>query len=192
VPRLIGNASPNIAPYEVFDASDGQMIVTCANQTQFESLCRAIGRLEWIADPRFTSNAARLAHHSELHDLLNAIFRSRSQREWERHLFDAGVPCGPINDYAQAAAHPQAAHRGTRVELPHPLGASAPGVASPMRFSESPVEYRRAPPLLGEHTREVLSQRLSMSAIELDHLEAEGVIATSDSSRSTRAAIQQV
>ena len=176
IPKRIGNASPNIAPYEVFDCADGKMILACANQSQFESLCRAIGRPQWLADERFRNNAARLAHHDELHDLLTELFRERGQTAWEEILLAVGVPCGPINDYAQALAHPQAQHRGTRVDLPHALGSSAPGVASPMRFSSTPVEYRRAPPLLGQDTREVLAERLHLTQEELDRLETERVI----------------
>jgi crotonobetainyl-CoA:carnitine CoA-transferase CaiB-like acyl-CoA transferase len=106
------------------------------------------------------------------------VFRSKTRVEWEAILFKAGVPAGPINDYAQAVAHPQAAHRGTRIELEHTLGVRAPGVASPMRFSETPVEYRRAPPVCGQHTREVLSELLAMPDAEIARLEAAKVIAT--------------
>lgn len=151
IPRRIGNASPNIAPYEVFPCADGQMILACANQLQFEALCRAVGRPQWVDDERFRNNAARVAHQPELHDLLAAVFSEQGQSEWEEILSVAGVPCGPINDYARALAHPQARHHGTRVELPHALGSSVPGVASPLRFSATPVEYRSAPPLLGQH-----------------------------------------
>src|SRR5690606_10797999 len=98
--------------------------------------------------------------------------------EWEESLVAGGVPCGPINDYEQALAHPQAQHHGTRIELPHALGASASGVASPMRFSSTQVEYWRAPPLLGQDTREVLMSRLELTEGELDQLEAQGVIAS--------------
>lgn len=178
IPRRIGNASPNIAPYEVFPCADGQMILACANQLQFEALCRAVGRPQWVDDERFRNNAARVAHQPELHDLLAAVFSERGQSEWEEILSVAGVPCGPINDYARALAHPQARHHGTRVELPHALGSSVPGVASPLRFSATPVEYRSAPPLLGQHTRSVLAERLSLEDAEMDRLESEGVIET--------------
>ena len=178
IPRRIGNASPNIAPYEVFACADGQMILACANQLQFEALCRAVGRPQWVGDERFRNNAARVAHQPELHDLLAAVFSERGQSEWEEILSAAGVPCGPINDYARALAHPQAHHHGTRVELPHALGSLAPSVASPLRFSATPVEYRSAPPLLGQHTRSVLAERLRLDDAEMDRLESEGVIQT--------------
>lgn len=183
-PRRIGNASPNIAPYGVFPCSDGQMILACANQLQFEALCRAVGHPEWIADPRLRDNGSRVAHQSELFDLLAEVFRQRGQTEWEDILSAAGVPCGPIHDYARALSHPQARHRGTRVDLPHPLGSRAPGVASPMRFSATPVEYRLAPPLLGQHTRAVLTERLNLGEAEIERLQAEGVIECAQKSAS--------
>jgi crotonobetainyl-CoA:carnitine CoA-transferase CaiB-like acyl-CoA transferase len=177
VPGRLGNLSPNIMPYEVFPCADGQMILASANQSQFVALCRAIGRPEWASEERFRNNEARMRHRDELHALLAGVFRSRSGAEWEDMLFAAGVPCGPINDYAQVLAHPQAQYRGARIETPHALGVRAPGVASPMRFSATPVEYRRAPPLLGEHTREVLVEQMGLTHEELERLEAAGVIA---------------
>jgi crotonobetainyl-CoA:carnitine CoA-transferase CaiB-like acyl-CoA transferase len=177
VPQRLGNVSPNITPYEVFACADGQMIVASANQTQFVTLCRALGRPEWATDARFCNNEARLAHRDELHALLEDVFRARSGTEWEDLLYKAGVPCGPINDYAQALAHPQAQFHGTRIDIAHALGVRAPGIASPMRFSATPVEYRHAPPLLGQHTREVLIEQLALTSEELERLEAGRVIA---------------
>lgn len=176
VPGRIGNASANITPYDVFPCADGQMVVASANQSQFESLCRAMGKPELAAEARFADNAARMANHDALFEELSSVFRTRTCAEWEELCYRAGVPCGPINDYRQALAHPQAAHHGTKIELEHPYGVRAPGVANPMRFSGTPVEYRRAPPLLGEHTREVLGGELGMGESELARLEAEGVI----------------
>ncbi|MCX7142723.1 MAG: CoA transferase, partial [Proteobacteria bacterium] len=151
--------------------------VASANQTQFVALCRAIGHPEWASDERFINNEGRLRHRDVLHALLEDVFRTRKGTEWEDTLFAAGVPCGPINDYAQALAHPQAQFHGARIETEHALGVRAPGVASPMRFSATPVEYRRAPPLLGEHTREVLAEQLGLAREELERLEGARVIA---------------
>jgi crotonobetainyl-CoA:carnitine CoA-transferase CaiB-like acyl-CoA transferase len=176
VPGRIGTSSANITPYDVFPCADGQMVVASANQSQFTSLARAIGKPELAVDPRFTDNGARMTNHAELFALLSEVFRSKPRMEWEEILSRAGVPCGPINDYRQALAHPQAAHHGTKIELEHPYGVRVPGVANPMRFSETPVEYRRAPPLLGQHTREVLGELLGLGESELDRLEAEKVI----------------
>lgn len=175
-PTRVGNASPNIAPYGVFPCRDGQMILASANQSQYEALCRAIGRPEWISDERFRNNAARVSNLGLLRELLSEIFVERTQLEWEEILSSAGVPSGPINDYAKALSHPQALHHGSRVELPHPLGSMAPGIGSPLRFSATPVEYRLPPPLLGQHTRSVLSGLLGLASEEIDRLESLGVI----------------
>jgi crotonobetainyl-CoA:carnitine CoA-transferase CaiB-like acyl-CoA transferase len=176
VPGRLGNASANIIPYDVFPCADGQMVVASANQSQFASLAHAIGKPELATDPRFVDNSGRLAHRAELFALLSDVFRAKPGFEWEEILYRAGVPCGPINDYRQALEHPQAVHHRNKIELEHPYGVRAPGVANPMRFSETPVEYRRAPPLLGEHTREVLGELLGLEASELARLEAEKVI----------------
>ncbi|TAK66786.1 MAG: CoA transferase [Betaproteobacteria bacterium] len=176
VPKRSGNASPNITPYGVYPCLDGQMIVASANQPQFEALCGALGKPEWKSDQRFRDNAARMEHREELHALLSTVLRTRPRTDWEEIFSKVGVPAGPINDYAQAIAHPQARHLGSKLKLPHTLGVMAAGVANPMRFSATPVEYRRAPPLLGEHTREVLVERLGLNAAELAWLEAERII----------------
>ncbi|MDA0225285.1 MAG: CoA transferase [Proteobacteria bacterium] len=177
MPRRTGNASYAIAPYGVFPCADGQMIVASANQSQFVSLCKAIGKPELSSDPRFINNAARMANYEAMHAALSAELRLKPRMEWDEILYRAGVPCGPINDYAQATEHPQAAHRNTRIELEHAVGVPAPGVTSPLRYSATPVEYRRAPPTCGQHTREVLSELLALKADELDHLTADGIIA---------------
>ena len=176
VPGRRGNASANITPYDVFPCADGQMVVASANEPQFASLARVIGRPDLAGDPRFFDNAARMANHAELFALLSEVFRTRRRAQWEEIFYRAGVPCGPINDYQQALAHPQAAHHRTKIELEHPYGVRAPGVANPMRFSETPMEYRSAPPLLGQHTREVLSELLGLGESEITRLEAEKVI----------------
>jgi len=177
VPGRLGNASPNIAPYGVFPTSDGELIIAGANQSQWVSLCVAIGAPALADDPRFATNAARLAHYEQMHAALSERLRTRTGAEWEAILTVAGVPAGPINNYAQALSHPQAVHRGTRIDLQHSLGESVPGVASPMRFSETPVEYRRAPPQLGEHTFEVLREQLALDNETLSRLAGSGVIA---------------
>ncbi len=182
VPGRLGNASANIVPYEVFPCADGQMIIASANQSQFVAMCAAIGRPELATDPRYADNAARLANHDALFETLSSVFRTRPRAHWEDLLYGAGVPAGPINDFAQALEHPQARHRGARIELPHPLGVNAPGIANPMRFSATPVEYRCAPPLLGQHTREVLAGELALDDARIESLRAAGVIGVLDAS----------
>ena len=177
LPVRTGNASPTISPYGAYPCSDGQMIVASANQSQFAALCKVLGHPEWVDDPRFVDNAARMAHPEELRSLLSQVMRTRTCAEWEASFASVGVPAGPINSYEQAMAHPQAVHLGVRIGMEHALGVEAPGIASPMRFSRSPVEYRYAPPVLGQDTREVLKQHLGLDESDIERLESGQVIA---------------
>jgi crotonobetainyl-CoA:carnitine CoA-transferase CaiB-like acyl-CoA transferase len=175
LPGRTGNASPNITPYGVYPCADGLFIVASANQTQFTALCTALGHPEWVADPRFKDNGARMANQSELHTLFSSILSTQPRAHWEELFTRVGVPAGPINDYAQAMAHPQAQHLKSRIGIPHATGVAAPGIANPMRFSKSPVSYRRPPPMLGQHTREVLLEN-GVDEATIDRLAASGAI----------------
>ena len=176
MPVRTGNVSPTIMPYGVFPCADGPMIVASANQGQFKAFCKVLGHPEWVDDPRFVTNGARLQHQEVLNQLFSAVTVQRSRADWDTLLQATGVPAGPINDFGQALAHPQVQHLGTRIGLPHPLGVAAPGIASPMRFSKSPVSYRRPPPMLGQHTCEVLAE-LGLDEAAIAALAEAGVIA---------------
>ncbi|MCQ4270558.1 CoA transferase [Pseudomonas kuykendallii] len=175
-PKRLGNAHPNIVPYQDFPTADGDFILTVGNDGQFRKFCEVAGHPEWADDPRFASNRARVAHRAELIPLIRQATVFRTTAEWVAALEQAGVPCGPINDLAQVFADPQVIARGLRVELPHPLAGSVPQVASPIRLSETPVEYRNAPPLLGEHSEQVLREWLGMAASEVAALRERGVL----------------
>ncbi|WP_286786456.1 MULTISPECIES: CaiB/BaiF CoA transferase family protein [Pseudomonas] len=175
-PKRLGNAHPNIVPYQDFPTADGDFILTVGNDGQFRKFCEVAGHPEWADDPRFASNRARVAHRGELIPLIRQATVFRTTAEWVAALEQAGVPCGPINDLAQVFADPQVIARGLRVELPHPLAGSVPQVASPIRLSETPVEYRNAPPLLGEHSEQVLREWLGMAASEVSALRERGVL----------------
>jgi crotonobetainyl-CoA:carnitine CoA-transferase CaiB-like acyl-CoA transferase len=175
-PRRLGNAHPNIVPYQDFPTADGDFILTVGNDGQFRRFCEVAGHPEWADDPRFASNSARVAHRGELIPLIRQATVFRTTAEWVAALEEAGVPCGPINDLAQVFADPQVLARGMRVDLAHPLAGSAPGVASPLRLSATPVEYRNAPPLLGEHTETILAERLGLDGETIADLRARGVI----------------
>ncbi|AYD63145.1 CoA transferase [Achromobacter sp. B7] len=162
-PTRAGNAHQNVVPYQAFAASDGHLIVATGNESQYRAYCRAIGVPELGDDPRFATNRLRVTNRETLIGILTAIMQEGRRDDWIAKLEAVGVPCGPINNIAQAFAHPQAQARQLRRDMPHPLGGVAPVTASPLRFSGSPVVYRRAPPLLGEHTEEVLREVLGKS-----------------------------
>jgi crotonobetainyl-CoA:carnitine CoA-transferase CaiB-like acyl-CoA transferase len=176
VPQRMGNAHPNIVPYQDFPTRDGFMIIAVGNDAQFVRLCHAAGLADLAADARFASNAARVHHRSVLIERLNAVTVTRETADWVAALESAGVPCGPINAIDAVFADPQVIARGLRVDLPHPVSGTVPLVANPLRLSESPVSYRTAPPRLGAQTREVLAQRLKLSDSQLDAFSAQGVI----------------
>jgi crotonobetainyl-CoA:carnitine CoA-transferase CaiB-like acyl-CoA transferase len=175
-PKRIGNLHPNIVPYQPFRAADGEVILACGNDNLYRKFCEAAGCPELARDPRFESNGKRVENRVELTRLLTQVFRKRSKREWLDLLEAAGVPNGPINDVAQVFEEPQVKARGVRIELEHGAAGKLPLVGSPMRFSETPIEYRHAPPLLGEHTEEVLRSILGKSDGEIARLRAAGVI----------------
>jgi formyl-CoA transferase len=175
-PKRIGNLHPNIVPYQPFRASDGEVILACGNDNQYRKFCEAAGCPELAADERFTTNAKRVQNRAELTRLLGEVFARRSKAEWLQLLEAAGIPNGPINDVAQVFEEPQVKARGVRIELDHAAAGKLALVASPMRFSGTPVEYRLAPPLLGEHTDEVLRELLGKSNAEIARLRDKGVI----------------
>jgi crotonobetainyl-CoA:carnitine CoA-transferase CaiB-like acyl-CoA transferase len=175
-PRRIGNLHPNIVPYQPFSAADGEVILACGNDNLYRKFCEAAGCAGLASDPRFETNGKRVENRVELTRLLGEIFRKRSKKDWVELLDAAGVPNGPINDIAQVFAEPQVKARGVRIEVEHPVAGRLPMVASPMRFSGTPLEHRRPPPLLGEHTEEVLRELLGKGAGELARLRASGVI----------------
>jgi formyl-CoA transferase len=175
-PGRAGNAHQNIVPYQVFAAADGHVIVAVGNDGQFVKFCEVASRPDLAADPRFVRNADRVRHRAVLVPMLEEIVRERPVAYWVEALDAAKVPCGPINDIAHALADPQVAARGMRIDLPHALAGTVPLVANPIKLSETPATYERAPPLLGEHTDEVLRDRLQMSAAEIARLRAAGVV----------------
>lgn len=176
VPTRLGNAHPNIVPYQLFATADGFLVLAVANDPQFRRFCKAAGEDSLSCDPRFATNADRVAHRQELVALLTPLLARRTTAEWIAILEAANVPCGPINRIDQVFADPQAEARGLTVSLEHATG-SLDLVASPLRLSKTPPEYRSAPPLLGQHTDEVLLEELGISPRELSRLRAGAIIA---------------
>ncbi len=175
-PTRLGNAHPNIVPYQDFPTADGDFILTVGNDGQFRKFAEVAGQAQWADDPRFLTNKLRVAHRAELIPLIRQATVFKTTAQWVSELESAGVPCGPINDLAQVFNDPQVKARGLAMTLPHTLSGSVPQVASPIRLSDTPVEYRHAPPLLGEHTDEVLERVLGLQAIEVDTLRQAGVV----------------
>ena len=175
-PQRLGNAHPNIVPYQDFPTADGDFILTVGNDSQFRKFAEVAGRSEWVEDPRFATNTLRVANRSVLVPLLRQATVFKTTAEWVAQLEAVGVPCGPINDLAQVFADPQVQARGLAMQLPHALAGLVPQVASPIRLSETPVEYRNAPPLLGEHTWQVLEQVLGLHADAVEALRQSGVL----------------
>jgi len=176
VPRRTGKWHANLVPYQPFDASDRPVIIAVGNDGQFAKLCQFIGRPELIVDARFATNPVRIANRVALETELAAEIIKHDSEYWLEHLPKQGVPACPINDIEQAFQEPQVQHRGMKIDLPHPLAGSVPGVANPLKFSETPVSYEKAPPLLGEDTDAVLSRMLDMSDEQLCELRKKGVL----------------
>jgi glutaryl-CoA transferase len=175
-PKRIGNLHPNIVPYQPFRTKDGSVILACGNDNLYRKFCEAAGCRELADDPRFATNGKRVENRAEMTRLLADVFAQRTTREWVDLLEAAGVPNGPINDVAQVFEEPQVVARGVKIELEHPAAGPLPLVASPMRFSATPVEHRLAPPVLGQHTDEVLRGLLGLGDAEIARLRADGVI----------------
>jgi crotonobetainyl-CoA:carnitine CoA-transferase CaiB-like acyl-CoA transferase len=155
-PRRMGNAHQNIVPYQVFEAADGHLILAVGNDSQYAKFCEVAGRADLAQDPRFTRNADRVRHRQVLVPLLEAVMRTRAKADWLSALEAAKVPCGAINNLAEVFADPQVQARHMAVPVPHPLTDALQLVASPIKMSVTPPTVRRPPPLLGEHTEQVL------------------------------------
>ncbi|RFP09283.1 CoA transferase [Duganella sp. BJB488] len=175
-PGRMGNAHPNIVPYQDFPTADGYMIIAVGNDGQFAGLCRTLGRPEWAEDARFATNPQRVRHRDELVALMRAVTTGRGTDEWVALMEAAGVPCGPINTLDRVFADPQVRARGLHIDLPHPLAGSVPLVANPIRMSATPVQYRSAPPTLGQHTDEVLAAWLDLTPPDLAALRRDKVV----------------
>ena len=176
VPQRWGNAHANIAPYQVLSTADRPIVLAIGNDAQFRKFCDVADVPGLAQDPRFATNDARINHRDALTRELETVLRTRPAAAWLAALEPAQVPCAPINDLAQVFADPQVRHRGMRVDVAHPSGSSVPMVASPLRLSATPPAYDRAPPLLGQHTEEILRERLGMSDERITELRRNGVV----------------
>ena len=177
-PRRQGNSHPSIVPYQDFPTADGAMLLAIGNDGQFGRFCEVAGHPEWAGDARFSRNTPRVANRATLIPMMEAVTRTRTTADWIESLGPVGVPCGPINDIAQAFADPQVVARGLVLEQPTAPGSEVPairGVASPLRLADNPPLVRNAPPNLGEHTAEVLAD-LGVDETGLASLRKAGVV----------------
>jgi crotonobetainyl-CoA:carnitine CoA-transferase CaiB-like acyl-CoA transferase len=175
-PPRLGTASPITCPWQSFDCSDGQIVIAVGNDTQFAAFCTVLGVPDLARDVRFQTNPLRARHREVLVPMLAEILRQRPVREWHAAFDAAGVPSGPINGFAEVFADPQIVHREMRFDMPHSSAGTVPQVANPVRFSASPVQYLRPPPLLGEHTQEVLREVLALDEVRIAQLQLNKVI----------------
>ncbi len=177
VPGRMGNGHPNTVPYQDFQTADGYMILAIGNDGQFARFAHAVGRPQWAQDARFMTNTARLAHRVELVALIRELTVNKTTKDWIALLEQHAVPCGPINTVRDVFEDPQVRARGMQRSMRHPQAGDVPIVASPIRLSDTPVDYRLAPPQLGQHTDEVLARHLQMDEQQLKHLRNMGVLA---------------
>lgn len=175
-PPRLGNVSPITCPWQSFDCADGQIVIAVGNDTQFGALCRELGHPEWAADERFATNPMRAKNRDVLIPMIAQVLLTRGVRDWYDTFEAAGVPAGPINGFAEVFADPQIVHRQMRFDLPHAAAGQVPQVANPVKFSATPVQYDRAPPVLGQHTDEVLRERLGLDDEGLAQLREAKVI----------------
>jgi crotonobetainyl-CoA:carnitine CoA-transferase CaiB-like acyl-CoA transferase len=178
VPGLLGNAHPNIVPYQVFPTSDGNIIISIGNDVQFVRFCTFIGRLELSLDEKFKTNEMRVRNRDELTNIINDITHEKTSKYWLVGLEKIKVACGPINRIDQAFENPQVQSREMEIEMRHPATSNQPVklIGSPIKMSRTPVSYRRPPPMLGEHTEEILSEFLELSPDACFELRKKGII----------------
>ena len=171
-----GNEHPSVTPSQSFRCSDGLIMLAAANEGQFRRLCEAVGMPGLANEPCFADNAARVRNRDTLTQLLQSVFSRGTVKEWVDRLVAAGVPCGPVNDIAAVFDDPQVRERQIRMQVEHPEAGTLGLVASPLRLSASPVSYHLPPPLLGEHTDEVLTDLLGMAPADLASLREAGIL----------------
>ena len=174
-PPRLGNQHPNIVPYQVFPTADGYMVLSVGNDPTFERFCKNFGQEQLLSDPRFATNAARVENRQLVTDTLTPLMRTRTTTEWVEKLEALKIGCGPINTLEQVFADPHVQARGCVVEMPHASGETVKVIANPVRLSATPPAYNSAPPLLGQHTAEVLGGVLGMGEAEIAALKEKGI-----------------
>lgn len=178
IPQRAGNIHPSVGPYQDFPSKDGNVLLAIGNDGQFARFCAATGNEAWAQDARFTRNSGRIIHRKDLQELMYPLMKTRTTAEWIALLEDKAVPCGPINNIAQAFDDEQVIARGLHVQIPRDAGdqiGTISTVASPMRLTATPPVVRRPPPAMGQHTDEILAE-LGRSPAQIAQLHSEGVV----------------
>ena len=176
-PRRYGNAHPNIVPYQSFQTSDGFIIVAIGNDAQFARFCVLADKPELAMDERYQKNSARVRFRDSLLPIVSEVMQSKSSADWLEILNQRGIPCGPINNLDQVFADPQVCHRGLQFDLAHPAAGRVASVANPIKLSQTPIEYQLPPPMLGQHTDEVLGRLLDLDSDAIATLRDAAIIA---------------
>lgn len=175
-PPRLGNQHPNIAPYQEFPTKDGYIILAVGNDPTFERFCKAFGQEALLADPRFATNPIRVQNRQLVTDTLTPVMKSKTTAEWIEALEALKIGCGPINTLEQVFADPHVQARQMVVEMAHGSGETVKVIANPVKLSATPPSYRSAPPVLGEHTQNVLTDVLKMSAADIAALKEKGIL----------------
>ena len=186
-PKRLGNGHPNIVPYQTFETEDGHVILTIGNDQQFGRFCEFAGKPDLAKDPRFLSNADRVINRNALIEIMVPILKAKPSNQWLEGMERLKIGCGPINNIDEVFEDPQVKDRGMVIKMPHPAlgGANVSLVANPLRFSETNVSYRHSPPLLGQHTEEVLKELLGSSEEECTRLRESGIISSNNNFQHT-------
>jgi len=175
-PGRLGNEHPNIVPYQSLATANGHIILAIGNDLQFKRFCELINNPELAHDPRFISNKQRVRNRASLIPIIEKIMKQRNSDEWLQKLDEEHIPCSPINSIDEVFANDQIQHRGMQLEMDHPVVKKISMVANPIKFSKTPNSYDRPPPLLGEHTNEVLTELLGLDDAKIEALKNTGVI----------------
>ena len=175
-PPRLGNAHPNIVPYQALPTKDGHLIIAIGNNRQFAKFCEIAGLDHLPDDPRFATNRDRVVHRDEIIPIIAEALKTRTTDAWIEALEAHAIPCGPILNIEQVFNHPQIQARGLEIAMSRATGETVPGVANPIHYSETPLGKSKAPPRLGEDTREVLTRLGGLSEEEFDRLRQDGVV----------------
>jgi crotonobetainyl-CoA:carnitine CoA-transferase CaiB-like acyl-CoA transferase len=176
-PERMGSAHPSIVPYQCFETKDKEYLsIAIGNDKLFQEFCKAVGKQELADDPRFATNPDRVLHRDELLPILETTFAEKSRSDWLEILVQARIPVGPVYSIEEMFSDPQVLHRHMLLKIQHPKAGQLKQIGIPMKFSETPPEIRLAPPLLGEHTDEILRTLLGYDSERIADLRGQGII----------------